>query len=146
MSKICGECCHLEKTKHFGFRCKHCNGTVSMSSTACDHFSKRYGICPDCGSYLFCYEHTEDNDWQLCTCERCGSSGTPEDFLYNSVFARITTSPEVLAEKLVYRTIELAVNRVTYSCWKSTITEESYRTKAEALAATMAKLKELKHE
>ena len=60
-----------------------------------------------------------------------------------TVFNRITSSPEVLAEKLVYRTIEIAVNRVTYSCWKSTITDESYRTKEEAIAATVAKLKEV---
>jgi hypothetical protein len=60
-----------------------------------------------------------------------------------TVFDRITASPEVLAEKLVYRTIEIAVNRVTYSCWKSTITEEKYRTKDEAIAATVAKLREV---
>jgi hypothetical protein len=49
---------------------------------------------------------------------------------------------DVLAEKLVYRTIEIAVTRVTYSYWKSTITEEAYRTKTEAITATLAKLKE----
>ena len=60
-----------------------------------------------------------------------------------TVFDRITASPEVLAEKLVYKTICVAVNRVTYSCWKSTITDESYRTKEDAIAATVAKLKEM---
>lgn len=59
-----------------------------------------------------------------------------------TVFARITASPEVLAEKLVYKALAVGNNRVTYSCWKSTITEESYRTKEEAVSATVAKLKE----
>jgi hypothetical protein len=59
-----------------------------------------------------------------------------------TVFDQITTSPEVLAEKMVFRALCVDVNRVTYSCWKSTITEEAYRTKPEAIAATVAKLKE----
>lgn len=61
-----------------------------------------------------------------------------------SLFYRITQSPETLAEKLVYKAICVAVNRTTYSCWKSTITEESYSTREEAIAATVAKLKEVK--
>lgn len=136
-NKTCGECWHLEKTEHFSFQCKQCNDTVSTSNTACNRFSKRYGICPECGSYLFSYEHTEDNDWQLCTCERCGCSGTPEEFLYNSVFARITASPEVLAEELV-----------TLDCdgWWAYVgigKRKSYPTREEAIAATVAKLKEV---
>lgn len=99
-------------------------------------------ICPECGSYRVTYEHTDDYDWQLCTCGCCGCSGTPDEFFHDSVFARITASPEALAEKLVYKTLCVGVNRVTYSCWKSTITEESYRTKEEAIAATVARLKE----
>lgn len=152
--KTCGECCHLEKTEHFGFQCKHCNGAVSISRTACKHFSKHYGICPECGSYLFSYEHTEDNDWQLCTCERCGCSGTPDEFLYNSVFARITTSPEVLANKFVfcaeYKTIrpmylEGKGGIVVAEVWKSTIIpDDTFSSEAEAIAATVVKLKEVK--
>ena len=141
-TKTCGECCHLEKTEHFSFQCKHCNGTVSQSNTACNNFSKQYGICPECGSYLFFYEHTEDNDWQLCTCERCGCSGTPEEFLYNSVFARITASLEALADKFVYcvepeRFCECAD-------WRSVILGNvSFATRDKAFAATLAKLKEV---
>lgn len=81
---------------------------------------------------LFRKLHTTDGLFENCHC-----------FLPKSVFHRLAQSPEVLAEKLVYRTIEMAVNRVTYSCWKSTITEEAYRTKAEAIAATVEKLKEV---
>ena len=99
-NKTCGECCHLEKTKHFSFQCEHCNGTVSTSNTACNHFVERYGICSKCGSYLFFYDHTEDNDRLLCTCESCGYSGTPEEFLYNYVFARITASLAALSDSI----------------------------------------------
>lgn len=61
-----------------------------------------------------------------------------------TLFHRITANEETLAAKLVYKTICVAVNRVTYSCWKSTITDESYSTKEEAIDATVAKLKEVR--
>ena len=133
-NKTCGECCHLEKTESFSFKCKHCNDTVSSSNTACNHFSKQYGICPECGSYLFSYEHTENNDWQLCTCDRCGCSGTPQEFLYNSVFARITASPDVLVESLVF----------WEGGWTSRFINFTTTNKDEAIAATLAELKEVK--
>lgn len=60
-----------------------------------------------------------------------------------TVFDRITSSHEALADKLVYKTLVVGNNRVTYSCWRSTITEESYRTKKEASDATLEKLKEV---
>ena len=99
--------------------------------------------CPKCESkdiHITYYPAPTDN---MATCYGCGYADLAERFPEQTVFDRITTSPEVLAEKLVYRTIEIAVNRVIYSCWKSTITEEAYRTKAEAIAATVAKLKEV---
>ena len=94
--------------------------------------------CPDCGS-LNVEEDVFDNESY---CKDCFLHCATVDLEYASVFDQITQSPEVLAERLVYRTIEIAVNRATYSCWKSTITEESYRTKTEAHAATVARLKE----
>ena len=141
-NKICGECCHLDKTEGFSFfKCKHCDDAVSSSNTACNHFSKQYGICPECGSYLFSYEHTENNDWRLCICDRCGCSGTPDEFLYDSVFARITASIETLAETLVYcaepeRFCETAD-------WRSVILGNvSFATRSQVIAAAVAKLKE----
>lgn len=77
-------------------------------------------------------------------CNSCGAISVTADFVEPTLFDCITQSEETLAEKLVYKTIEIAVNRVTYSCWKSTITEESYRTKTEAFDATVEKLKEVK--
>ena len=137
--RICVECCHLEKTEHFSSQCEYCSGTVSTSHTACNHFSKRYGICPECGSYLFSYEHTEDNDWRLCTCERCGCSGTPEEFLYNSVFARITASPEVLAKFLVFHN-RIYKGRTKYH---SAVVGGEFDSYEEAFDATLARLKEV---
>lgn len=96
-------------------------------------------VCSDCRFSiqdfpdLFCTFRklsTKDGIFEDCHC-----------FLPKTLFDRITASFGVLAEKLVYKTICVAVNRVTYSCWKSTITEEAYRTRAEAIAATVAKLK-----
>lgn len=101
-------------------------------------------ICPECGSsdvyveVLYPY-----HSMNLACCRACGHLGEEPEFIITTVFETITASPEVLAEKLVYKTICVAVNRVTYSCWKSTITDESYRTKEEAIAATVAKLKEV---
>lgn len=60
-----------------------------------------------------------------------------------TVFHHLTASPEVLAPKFVYRALRVGVNRVTYSCWESTITEETYRTESEAIAATLTKLKDV---
>jgi hypothetical protein len=96
-------------------------------------------ICPKCGNTDVSWVR-DDADFAQYICLEC-----KQVFCYppKTLFARITASPEVLAEKLVYRTIEIAVNRVTYSCWKSTITEEAYRTKAEAIAATVERLKEV---
>ena len=140
-NKTCGECCHREKTEHFfDFHCKHRNCTVSTGDVACNHFSKRYGICPECGSYMFSYEHTEDNDWQLCTCERCGCSGTPNEFLYNSVFARITASLEALAEKLIHNHYDSDYGLRMYH--STIITDKWFASYREAFSATVEKLKE----
>jgi hypothetical protein len=99
-----------------------------MKCFHCDHYDKHTNICDvDRNEVL--------NPWDDSECDYLKEPPT--------VFQRITASPEVLTEKLVYRTIKIAVNRVTYSCWKSTITEEAYRTKAEAIAATVARLKEV---
>ena len=63
-----------------------------------------------------------------------------------TVFDRITTSPEVLAEKLVFQFIGYDGNGLFHGYWKSTITDWDYNTKSEAIAATVAKLKEVADE
>lgn len=59
-----------------------------------------------------------------------------------TVFHRITASPEVLAEKLVYHVKEKA-DSGTYNYWRSTISCDVWLKKAEAIAATVARLKEV---
>ena len=60
-----------------------------------------------------------------------------------TLFDRITTSPEVLAEKLVFQFIGYDGNGLFHGYWKSTITDEDYATKGKAIAATVARLKEV---
>lgn len=59
-----------------------------------------------------------------------------------TVFHRITASPEVLAEKLVYLVKEKA-DSGTYNYWSSTISCDVWLKKSEAIAATVKKLKEV---
>ena len=65
-----------------------------------------------------------------------------------TVFDQITASPEVLAEKLVYCekwtiTSEHPEKGKEYEYWSTPFIENLYKTKAEAIAATVAKLKEV---
>lgn len=58
-----------------------------------------------------------------------------------TVFARITVSPEVLAEKLVYL-VRDSYNGAANYYWCSTVADDGmWRTKQEAITATVAKLK-----
>ena len=60
-------------------------------------------------------------------------------FLPKSLFHRITTTPELLAEKLVY----FKFSDVSSDHYGSTIVKGDFRTKSEAIAATLEKLKEV---
>lgn len=60
-----------------------------------------------------------------------------DKFKKPTIFDKITASPEVLAEKLVYRNAFL-------DAWVSNVIQsEMFRIKSEAIAATVAKLKEV---
>lgn len=72
-------------------------------------------------------------------CKKCRTSILKGEETACTVFDRITASPEVLAAKLVW----LLVQKYDV-VWCSTIlVDESFSTKAEAIAATVAKLKEV---
>lgn len=61
-----------------------------------------------------------------------------------TVFHHITSSPEVMAEKLVYDWGHLCHNGDIKIYWKSTILPDAvFGSKSEAIAATVAKLKEV---
>jgi hypothetical protein len=73
-------------------------------------------------------------------CETCGRRGTSDIFPKATVFHKITSSPEVLAPEFV----GMMYNRVCGNYLNySMLTGEWYATHAEAIAATVAKLKEV---
>ena len=90
--------------------------------------------CPFCGSARIIEAPSED------FCLSCESfSNTINDRNSQTVFDRITASPEVLAEKLVY---------IWVSSWEdefycSTVCDGLFETKDEAIAATLERLKEV---
>lgn len=85
--------------------------------------------CPKCGSEYFGIR--EDD-----TCLSCGWHRV-------TVFDRITLSPEVLAEKLVFWMSCHKANGSVEWVAVSTIIEGKWGTREEAIAATVAKLKEV---
>ena len=110
-------------------------------------------ICGSCPHYQsdVCPIYHHDLPFDKCPNYNIGASQPRQ-----TVFHRITPSPKVLAEKLVYkiaiRTSNLVYNHwgdcvgVGYDIkevWKSTITEDTYISETEAIAATLAKLKEV---
>jgi predicted RNA-binding Zn-ribbon protein involved in translation (DUF1610 family) len=71
-------------------------------------------------------------------CRNCG-----EVFILQTVFHRITASPEVLAEKLVYSIKIISGCEIMYS---SNVLDVCYDTKEKAIRATVEKLKEVCNE
>ena len=96
--------------------------------------------CPLCGKRSFIpFQMGSSGYFDIYKCKICGS-----EFLYTqlceiTVFDQITASPETLAGKLVYH----GVTTWDDEFYASTICDEIYKTRAEAIAATLAKLKEV---
>ena len=76
-------------------------------------------------------------------CDTCHHLGEKDEFQEMTLFDRITVSPEVLAEKLVYRTGTSNSVGLKMFCYKSTIVSGFWEEKAEAIAATVARLTEV---
>ena len=93
--------------------------------------------CPFCRSLRIVKTPKEDTS----ICLTCGFF--LKDKNKPTVFDRITTSPEVLAPYFVFMKAVFVTNINPKQQWISTLTEEVYPTRAEALAATVAKLKEI---
>jgi hypothetical protein len=88
-----------------------------------------------------CGECTQFGDKRSCLCSRrtaehkaCASFKSPP-----TVFETITASPEVLAEKLVYRKYYI----LREESWTSNVLTSEFDTREEAIAATVAQLKEM---
>lgn len=111
--------------------------------------SKR--ICKNCGS-LDIRISKYYNGEKCYVCNNCYRIGISDVFPEYTVFHRITESPEVLAEAIVYEEYEHSIlsengcGAIFPGGWTSSIIEYSYSTKEEAVAATVAKLKEVENE
>lgn len=97
--------------------------------------------CPECGSNNVHLATTVPH--ALCVCFDCRhqwkNKYKPRK---KTVFQKITSSPEVLAEKLVYLVIDSYNGAANYH-WRSTIIDKAWKTKQEAIAATVARLREV---
>ena len=107
--------------------------------------SKR--ICKNCGSIDI--RTTKYSDGGKCyVCNDCCSIGVSDVFPEYTVFNRLTSSPEVLAEKLVYHIYLTDCLQRKRSYWRSTFFPcNKFLTKEKAIAATVEELnKEWKNE
>jgi transcription initiation factor TFIIIB Brf1 subunit/transcription initiation factor TFIIB len=86
--------------------------------------------CPDCGSLNV--EEVFDGESY---CKDCFLHCATDDLEDASVFDRITQSPEVLAEALVYD--------IEWDWYSTIICNKGFSSQREAIAATVARLKEV---
>jgi hypothetical protein len=99
-------------------------------------------ICGKCGSHKVVDAGSYAGSYFF-KCETCGQSGMREEFPEMTLFHQITASPEVLAESVVH-TYEMAIGGSMFRVyWTSPFVDNLYLDKAEAIAATVARLKEV---
>ena len=91
--------------------------------------------CADCGC-----EVNRNVIQGMYYCPRCDDDKREIDVLPMTLFDRVTASPEVLAERLVYITVTAWGETVYMS---TIIRDGMFKTREEAIAATVAKLKEV---
>lgn len=100
-------------------------------------------LCPQCS----CTDISQDwyaHDQGICfVCNTCGFVGDVEEFRDQTFFDRITQSPEVLAPKFIYESTTCDGDGYVLSGYRSTITAGFWLAKSEAIAATLARLKEV---
>lgn len=96
-------------------------------------------VCPECGSTAVCWTR-DDADYAHYTCLSC-----KQGFCYptKTLFEHITESPEALAPHFVFLKAVFVTNINPKQQWISTITDEVYPTKGEAIVATLARLNSL---
>ena len=127
------------------------NGKNAKQTDSCCNYdtesegkmSNDYKACPFVKELCLQGENGEPRKtvgW-LCSaiCDKCPARN-PLRHGYNSVFNQITQSPEVLAEKLVYRIYDVD----GHEWWTSTLCDYTqWELKTGAIAATVKKLKEV---
>ena len=98
-------------------------------------------VCKNCKSIAVDYEdYTGGTSYYRC--KTCGMRGNKDKFTSQTLFDRITASPEVLAERLVLSFPFVDCEGQVIIAWYSTVKNGRWFTKKEAVAATVAKLKE----
>ena len=106
--------------------------------------SKKYPKCPKCGSIRIAKAPSGDMGF----CLACESIlNTIDGKSKPTVFDTITVSPEVLAKKTVHPIVVTDLctgNR--RMCYYSPIVDQRYESEPEAIAATVARLKEVCNE
>ena len=103
--------------------------------------SKR--ICGRCGSTDI-EENSLRGEVIWCNCNRCKYFAKVADFPEQSIFDRITASPEVLAEVLVYESPGYNKDGDKDVFYRSKVDNFwVYTNREEAIAATVEKLKEV---
>ena len=95
--------------------------------------------CPLCGNRSFIpFQMGSSVYFDIYKCKICGSELLYTQLCEITVFDRITQSPETLAEKLVCH----GVTSWDEEYYWSTVCNGTFKTKAKAIAATVARLKE----
>ena len=95
-------------------------------------------VCKNCKSISVEYEDYCGGT-SYYRCKTCGQRGDKDSFTQQTVFDRITASPEVLAVEFVGMMYDRVSGEDRYY---SMLTGEFYSNYAEAIAATVARLKE----
>ena len=99
--------------------------------------------CPRCESKdIHITEYPAPTD-SMATCYGCGYTDLADRFPEQTVFDRITASPEVLAKELITTSYDEFKDCTVYWAWLGNGRREAYYSKPEAIAATVAKLKEV---
>lgn len=105
--------------------------------------SDRLSICEMCrnfpGEYNFCPITARccRDDYLYESCSDFEQKALP------TVFQQITVSPEVLAKELITTSYDEFKDCTVYWAWLGNGRREAYYSEAEAIAATVAKLKEV---
>jgi hypothetical protein len=96
-------------------------------------------ICKNCKSDAVEYEDYCGGT-SYYRCKTCGQRGNKDKFTQPTIFDRITSSPEVLAENVVESAYDPVKNRRYYT---SVFIEGWCSSRKKAIAATVARLKEV---
>lgn len=100
-------------------------------------------ICSVCGGMNMQTERRPDGDRHCLDCGSRWKIGSERLSKKQTLFDRITASPEALAKELVTTSYDEFKDCTVYWAWLGNGRREAYYSKPEAIAATVAKLNEV---